>query len=48
MNKSVPKAIMRRSALENKYYRDKLPETGNAYKKQRTYTKRLIKKEKVN
>ena len=48
MNKSVRKAILRRSALENKYYRDKLSETGNAYKKQRHYTKSLIKKEKVN
>ena len=46
MTKIVCKAIMRRSGLENKYYRDKLPETGRAYKKQKNYTKRLIKKEK--
>ena len=45
MNKSVGKAIMRRSTLENKYYMDKLPEIGNAYKKQRNNTK---KKEKAN
>ena len=46
MTKIVRKAIMRRSGLENKYYREKLPETGRAYKKQKNYTKRLIKKEK--
>ena len=46
MTKIVRTAIMRRSGLENKYYRDKLPETGRAYKKQKNYTKRLIKKEK--
>ena len=48
MTKIVPKAIMRSSGLENKYYRDILPETGRAYKKQKNYTKRLIKKEKRN
>ena len=46
MTKIVRKAIMSRSGLENKYYRDKLPGTGRAYKKQKNYTKRLIKKEK--
>ena len=46
MTKNVRKAIMRRSALENKFYKDKLPETGRAYKKQRNYTRKLIKKEK--
>ena len=46
MTKSLRKAIMRRSALENKYHRDKLPETNKAYKKQRNYTRRLMKREK--
>ena len=46
VTKIVRKAIMRRFGLENKYYRDKLPETGRAYKKQKNYTERLIKKRK--
>jgi hypothetical protein len=46
MTKNVRKAIMRRSALENKYYRDKSMETSMAYKKQKNYTNKLIKKEK--
>ena len=46
MTKNVRKAIMRRSALENKYYKDKLPETNRAYKKQKNYTRKLIRKEK--
>ena len=46
MTKAVRKAIMRRSALENKYYKDKLPESGIVYKKQKNYTKKLIRKEK--
>ena len=33
MTKAVRKAIMRRSALKNKYYKNKLPETGIVYKK---------------
>ena len=46
MTKHLRKAIMRRSALQNKYYRDKSPETGHAYKKQRNYVNKLLKKEK--
>lgn len=46
MTKALRKAIMRRSALQNTYYRDKLPEIGKAFKKQRTYTNRLLKREK--
>ncbi len=46
MTKIVRKAIMRRSALENKLYKDKSPEMGRAFKKHRNYTKKLIKKEK--
>ena len=40
------KAIMRRSALQNKYYRGRTPESEKAFKKQRNYTTKLIKKEK--
>ena len=46
MTKSLRKAIMKRSALENKYHRDKSKETEKAYKKQRNYTRRLMKREK--
>ena len=46
MTKAVCKAMMRRSALENKFYKNKLPETGIVYKKQKNYTKELIKKKK--
>ena len=35
MTKNISKAIMKMSTLEDKYYKDKLPETGRAYKKQR-------------
>ena len=46
MTKTLRKAIMRRSAIQNRYYRDRLPETRKAYKKQRNYTNKLLKKEK--
>ena len=46
MTKALRKAIMRRSALENKYNRDRSAETGKAYRKQRNYTNKLMKKEK--
>ena len=46
MSKALRKAIMRRSALKNRYYRDRLPESEKAFKKQRNYTARLLKKEK--
>ena len=46
MTKTLRKAIMRRSALENKYYRVKSIETYKAYKKQKNYTNKLMIKEK--
>ena len=46
MTKTLRKAIMRRSALENKYYRDKSVETCKTYKKHKNYTNKLLKKEK--
>ena len=46
MTKSLRKAIMRRSALENKYYKKKSIDTYKAYKKQRNFTSKLMKKEK--
>ena len=47
MTKDVRKAIMRKSALKNKYHRDRLPELEVAYKKQKNYTRRLIKRAKT-
>ena len=46
MTKALRKTIMRRSALQNRYYRDREPEIGKAFKKQRNYTNRLLKAEK--
>ena len=46
MTKALRKAIMKRSALQNRYYRDRLPESLKAFKKQRNFTNRLLKKEK--
>ena len=46
MSKTLRKAIMRRSALENKYYGVKSIETYKAYKKQKNYTNKLMIKEK--
>ncbi len=46
MTKCLRKAIMRRSALENKYYKDKSAETQQAFKKQKNFTNKLMKKEK--
>ena len=46
MTKSLRKAIMRRSALQNKFFRDKSDVSKKAFKKQRNYTKRLLKREK--
>ena len=48
MTKKLRKAIMKRSALENKYYREKSENTFKAYKKQKNYTSKLLKKEKRN
>ena len=46
MTKILRKAILRRSALENKYYRNKSAETYKIYKKQKNYTNKLMKREK--
>ena len=46
MTKMLRKAIMRRSALQNKYHRDRTQETEKAFRKQRNYTNKLMKKEK--
>ena len=46
MTKALRKAIMRRSALQNRFYRDRSLESKKAFKKQRNYTKRLLNKEK--
>ena len=46
MTKALRKAIMRRSALKNKFYKTGSPDIGKAYKTQRNYTRRLLKKEK--
>ena len=46
MTKTLRKAIMRRSALENKYHKSKSLDDRNAYKKQRNFCNRLYKREK--
>ena len=46
MTKVLRKAIMRRSALENKYYKSKSVEAKMLYKKQKNYTIKLMKTEK--
>ena len=46
MTKDVRKAIMRTSALKTKFYKNRLPEIESTYKKQKNYTRRLIKKVK--
>ena len=40
MTSTLRNAIMRRSALQNRYYRNRTLETEKAFKKQRNYTKR--------
>ena len=46
MTKTLRKAIMRRSALENLYHQKKTPEHNKAYKKQKNFCSRLYKKER--
>ena len=46
MTKVLPKAIMRRSALENKYYKVSSAENKRLYRKQRNYCSKLYKKER--
>ena len=45
MNKTLRKAMTRRSQLENKYYRTKLDSDKMAYKKHKNFVSRLYKKE---
>ena len=45
MNTTLRKAIMRRSALKNKYYKYKTEESHQAFKKQKNFTKRLFNRE---
>ena len=47
MTKVLRKAIMRRSFLKNKYQKLKSEETQKAFKKQKNYTNRLLKKETI-
>ena len=46
MTKALRKAIMKRSQLECKYYRDSTLENGNKYKKQKNISIKLYKKER--
>ena len=46
MSKTLRKAIMRRSYLENKYLKKKTDQCLRAYKKQKNYCSRLYKKER--
>ena len=45
VSKALRMAITKRSALENKYYKNKSHENHKLYKKQRNYCSRLYKKE---
>ena len=47
MTKILRKAIMRRSALRNKYLKDKSDESYKEFKKQKNYTQRLAKRERT-
>ena len=46
MTKTLRKAIMRRSNLENTFLKNRCPENKTAYRKQRNYCSRLYKKER--
>ena len=46
MTKALRKAIMVRSALKNKYIKEKTDEAKRAFRKQKNYTNKLLKKEK--
>ena len=47
MTKILRKAIMRRSFLKHKYQKLKTEESNKAFKKQKNYTNRLLKKEQI-
>ena len=46
MTKTLRKAIMKRSELKSKYYKNKLVQDFQLYKKQRNYCSKLYKKER--
>ena len=46
MTKTLRKAIMRRSAFKNKFYKSKSLQDENAFNKQRNFCNRLYKREK--
>ena len=46
VTKALRKAIMKRSSLENKYYKDRGSESFKLYKKQKNYCSKLYKKER--
>ena len=47
MTKLLRKAIMRRSFLKNKYQKLRTEDSNKAFKKQKNYTNRLLKKEQI-
>ena len=47
MTKALRKAIMRRSTLKSKFLKNKSDDNLKAFKKQKNYTKRLAKKERI-
>ena len=47
MTKALRKAIMRRSTLKSKFLKNKSDENLKAFKKQKNYTNRLLKKEQI-
>ena len=47
MTKALRKAIMRRSALKNRYLKTKTDENLKEFKKQKNYTRRLARREKI-
>ena len=46
MTKTLRKAIMKRSALWNKFLKEKTAEAQALYKKQKNYTNKLLEREK--
>ena len=47
MTKALRKAIMRRSTLKSKYFKNRTDENFKAFKKQKNFTNRLAKRERV-
>ena len=48
VTKKLRKAIMKRSRLENKFYKNRTEESSKAFKKQKNYCNRLYKRERRN